>query len=316
MPISHLGHAEINVPDLDASRRFFVEIMGLQVSHETDDQVYLRAWQDWDHHTLILTRRDEPGLEHFGWRVPAKEDATEIEARLKSQGLESAWIAGSDILGHGDALRFLTPGGLPFELYWEVDAYQAPPEMTSVMPSHPSRRTNWGAPPRRFDHVTLAVEDVRHEQEWLTETLGIRHNYFSEIEGERWGSWMSCNNVSHEIAVIKSAQGGGRLHHVAYFADTPDEVLRLADLLVDHEYGVEWGPGKHGTSGATFLYFKEPSGNRIEVWTGGMLIFPPDWKAIEWGPEVMALGNSYWGQPMPETFTLGTGLPEGVAIAP
>ena len=43
--------------------------MGLFVSHEDDDHVYLRAWQDWDHHTLVLTRAASSGLEHVAWRV-------------------------------------------------------------------------------------------------------------------------------------------------------------------------------------------------------------------------------------------------------
>ena len=56
MPVAHLGHAELRVPDLDASRDFFTRVMGLFVSEETDDEtVFLRAWQDWDHHTLVLT---------------------------------------------------------------------------------------------------------------------------------------------------------------------------------------------------------------------------------------------------------------------
>ncbi|HEY3187283.1 MAG TPA: VOC family protein, partial [Solirubrobacteraceae bacterium] len=183
--------------------------------------------------------------------------------------------------------------------------------------SHPSRIPARGAAPRRFDHVTFIVDDVVAEQRFLTDVLGIRHNYYIYgPDGTRWGSWLSANNVSHETAVTKNAYGtGGRLHHVAYYADSPDEVLRTATLLVDHGYELEWGPGKHGTSGATFLYFKEPSGNRVEIWTGGMLIFDPDWKAIEWAPEIGHLGNSMWGTPLPESFRDGTALPARLAAA-
>ena len=120
MPISHVGHAELLVPDLAASTAFFTEMLGLQVSEETPGRVYLRAWQDWDHHTLLLTESDEPGLDHLGWRVPAKEDAEELRTTLERSGIESTWVDGGDELGHGDALRFTTPSGLPFELYWTV----------------------------------------------------------------------------------------------------------------------------------------------------------------------------------------------------
>ena len=317
MPISHLGHAELLVTDLAASSAFFTDILGLQESERRDGAVFLRAWQDWDHHTLQLTEAPEPGLAHLGWRVPRKDDADEIRARLDARGVEVTERPAAENDGHGDSYRFTTPGGLPFELYWQVDYYEATGDQVSPMASHPSRIPARGAAPRRFDHVTFIADDVVAEQEFLTDVLGIRHNYFVKgPDGERWGSWLSCNNVSHETAVTKNAFGtGGLLHHVAYYADTVDEVLRTATLLVDHGYELEWGPGKHGTSGATFLYFREPSGNRVEVWTGGMLIFDPDWQAIEWGPEIGHLGNSMWGTPLPESFREGTRLGEPEKVA-
>lgn len=317
MPIAHLGHAELLVGDLAASTSFFTDIMGLQLSEQRDGQVFLRAWQDWDHHTLVLTEAAQPGLAHLGWRVPTEADAQALRTELERREIETVDVSGEDIIGHGDAIRFTTPGGLPFELYWQVDAYQATGNQISRMASHPSRIPLRGAAPRRFDHVTFIVDDVVAEQEFLTEVLGIRHNYFIKgPDGVRWGSWLSCNNVSHETAITRNAaQSGGLLHHVAYYADTVDEVLRAATLLVDHGFELEWGPGKHGTSGATFLYFKEPSGNRVEIWTGGMLIFDPDWKAIEWGPEIGHLGNSMWGTPLPDSFRDGTALGRPVTAA-
>jgi catechol 2,3-dioxygenase len=310
MPIAHVGHAELLVTDLRASEELFCELLGLQVSERGEGTLYLRAWQDWDHHTLQLTECDEPGLAHLGWRVPTQGDAERLKSALDEAGVRSAWCEPGDERGHGDSLRFNTPGGLPFELYWQVDRYVAPPELASRMASHPSRIPARGAAPRRFDHVTFIVDDVVAEQEFLTGVLGIRHNYYIHgPDGTRWGSWLSCNNVSHETALTKNAHGtGGRLHHVAYYADTADEVLRTASLLVDHGFELEWGPGKHGTSGATFLYFRDPSGNRVEIWTGGMLIFDPDWQAIEWPTAIGQLGNSMWGTPLPETFRDGTAV--------
>jgi catechol 2,3 dioxygenase len=317
MSIAHVGHAELQVTDLAASTEFFCELLGLQVSERAQGRVYLRAWQDWDHHTLLLTEAERSGLDHLAWRVPDQRVAEVLRAGLHRHGIETSWVDGGEERGHGDAIRFTTPGGLPFELYWDVEAYQAPPELRSRMASHPSRIPARGAAPRRFDHVTFIVNDVVAEQQFLTEVLGIRHNYYIYgPDGTRWGSWLSANNVSHETAVTRNAHGtGGRLHHIAYYADSPDEVLRTATLLVDHGYELEWGPGKHGTSGATFLYFKEPSGNRVEIWTGGMLIFDPDWKAIEWAPEIGHLGNSMWGTPLPDSFREGTDLVAPAVVA-
>src|SRR3954453_17246066 len=121
MSIAHVGHAELLVSDLAGSTAFFTDLLGLQVSERAPGRVFLRAWQDWDHHTLLLTESEEPGLDHLGWRVPAKADAEELRAELERTGIATAWVDGAGERGHGDALRFTTPGGLPFELYWEVE---------------------------------------------------------------------------------------------------------------------------------------------------------------------------------------------------
>jgi catechol 2,3-dioxygenase len=316
MTIAHVGHAELMVTDLEASREFFTDVMGLFVSAETDDRVYLRAWQDFDHHTLVLTRGEESGLGHLAWRVAGPGDLAEHEAQLKGLGIDYQWVQGGTELGHGDALRFRTPGaGIPTELYWEVERYvERDTKMVSKLASHPQRYIGRGIGPRRFDHANFLVNDVRAEQEWHSEVLGIRHNYFLENDSDtRLGSWLARTNLSHEIAFMRNRnQSGDVLHHVAYFLDSADQLIRAATIIADGGGTLEWGPGQHGTSGAIFLYCFEPSGNRIEVWTGGMLLFAPDWEPIRWDAETASLGLEMWSSVMPETYlTPGTSLAPG-----
>jgi catechol 2,3-dioxygenase len=46
------------------------------------------------------------------------------------------------------------------------------------------------------------------------------------------------------------------------------------------------------------------------VWTGGFLLFAPDWEPIRWDLDKAALGLEMWGSVMPETYlTYGTPLP-------
>jgi catechol 2,3-dioxygenase len=319
MGIAHVGHAELRVTDLEASRDWFTRVLGLFVSDETDTQVYLRAWQDWDHHTLILTQANVSGLEHVAWRVSGPDELTAFEKRLKQLDVEYAWVQGGTELGHGDSIRFLTPAsGIPTELYWEVERYvETDPALQSRLASHPQRYVGHGVGPRRFDHMNFLVDDVRGEQEWHSEILGIRHNYYVQGEGDmRLGSWLAKTNLSHEIAFMRNrAQDGSKLHHVGYYLESADQLIRAATLVVDNGTRIEWGPGQHGTSGAIFLYCYEPSGNRIEVWTGGMLLFAPDWEPIRWDPDVGSLGLEMWGSGMPDSYlTYGTQLAAGIPV--
>ncbi|MBD0253771.1 MAG: VOC family protein [Rubrobacter sp.] len=311
MTVAHLGHAELRVTDMERSRWFFTEVLGLYVSEETEEKVYLRAWQDWDHHTLILTRSDHPGVEHVGWRVEKPQDLGVHEKRLGELGIDHHWIESGEEAGQGDGLRFTTPGGMPFELYWEREAYAEPEgsPLASRLPSHPQKFASRGVAPRRFDHMNFLVDEPGGEQEWMTRELGIHHRYYVRSEsGDRLASWLSRTSISHEIAVQRNRnQNGPLLHHAAYYLDSPDQLLRAATILADNDIEIEWGPGNHGTSGALFLYCFEPSGNRIEVWTGGFLIFAPDWEPIGWTQEKAELAYEFWGSAMPDTYlTYGT----------
>jgi catechol 2,3-dioxygenase len=305
MKVAQAGHAEIIVKDLEASRVFFTETMGLFVTEEDETSVYLRAWQDWEHHTLILTKGEASAVAHLGWRVQDPGSLEEFARHFDTLGLHYQWIKQGVERGQGEAIRFMTPGGLPLELYWQIEKYKAStPELASALPSFPQKYPLNGIAPRRFDHFNIMVNDVASEQKWFTDVLGIKHRYFVEgANGQRRGSWLSITNLSHDIAVMHNKnQSGGRLHHIGYYVDTPEELLRAATILVEHGGRIEWGPGKHGTSGATFLYFFEPSGHRFEVWTGGMLIFPPDWEPIRWDQESEVLGFDMWGTPAPESY--------------
>lgn len=305
MKIAQAGHAEIQVKDIVASKAFFTQIMGLFVTEEDDTTVYLRAWQDWEHHTLTLTKGDTSALVHLGWRVEDPASLEEFARHFEQNNIAYIWVRKGEERGQGDALRFTSPGGIVMELYWEIERYHAPnAELASALPSFPQKYPVNGIAPRRFDHFNVMVNDVAHEQEWLTGVLGIKHRYYVEgSNGQRRGSWLSVTNQSHDIAVMHNRTGtGGKLHHIGYYVDTSEELLRAATILVEHGGKIEWGPGKHGTSGATFLYFFEPSGHRIEVWTGGMLIFPPDWTPIRWDQESEVLGFDMWGTPAPESY--------------
>lgn len=305
MKIAHAGHASLRVKDYVASKRFFTETMGLFVTDEDDDTVYLRAWQDWEHHTLMLRKGETSALEHLGWRVEDEESLQQFAHHFDEQHIAYHWVEKGEERSQGRAIRFFSPTGIPHELYWEMERFRSKdPTQLSALPSFPYKFPMNGIAPRRFDHFNVMANEVAAEQEWLTRVLGIKHRYYVEnANGQRRGSWLSITNLSHDIAVMHNRSGsGGRLHHIAYYVDSAEELLRAATILVEHGGRLEWGPGKHGTSGATFLYFFEPSGHRIEIWTGGMLIFSPDWEPIRWDQESEVLGFDIWGSKAPESY--------------
>ena len=54
-----LSHACFGVSDLAASRKFYADTLGLQVTDEDDSRIYLRAMEERGHHCVILEKSDE-----------------------------------------------------------------------------------------------------------------------------------------------------------------------------------------------------------------------------------------------------------------
>ena len=126
------------------------------------DRVYLRAWQDFDHHTLILKKSDTSGVKQVGWRVSSEKALKAFERQFKDMGIEYKWVEAGKKKAQGDSIQFRSPAGLPVELYWEKEKYDeySNPAIASKLPSHPSKYTGKGVAPRRFDHVNFMVNDV------------------------------------------------------------------------------------------------------------------------------------------------------------
>jgi catechol 2,3-dioxygenase len=81
--IAHLGHLELYTPKLEESVRFFVDIMGMTESGREGDSVYLRAWDDYERHTLKLTAAKHPGMGHMGLRARSPQALERRVAALK-----------------------------------------------------------------------------------------------------------------------------------------------------------------------------------------------------------------------------------------
>ena len=53
--VAHVGHIELLTPRPDDSLAFFTSVVGLHETGRSGQSVYLRAWGDYERHTLKLT---------------------------------------------------------------------------------------------------------------------------------------------------------------------------------------------------------------------------------------------------------------------
>lgn len=309
--VAHLGHFEIFTPKLVESLAFFTDVFGMTETNREGQSVYLRAYGDYDHCTLKLTEAKQAGLGHVGWRAVSPQALERRVQALSAQGYGKGWIDGD--IGHGAAFQFTDPDGHAMELYYESQKYKAGPDQRSRLFNQPQKQSGRGVAPRRIDHVNLMCSDITPNRLFLQEHLGFQlHEMLQpEVGGVEEAAWLSVTNLTHDIAYVRDFTGNhGRLHHIAYWLDTREEVLRAADILTEHDVFIEAGPARHNVSQAFYLYLYEPGGNRVEVYSGGYLAFAPDWEPIIWRRAERGRGV-YWGGTLPESFkTYGTPVTE------
>lgn len=308
--ISQLAHVEISSPDPEASVRWFTDVLGLQESGREGQSVYLRAWGEFFHHSLVVTEGREPALLHVGWRTSGPEELERAVERIEETGRGEGWREATT--GHGPAYRYRAPGGHLHEVFWEVERWQAPPELATDFPGRPQRHPRHGVCPRYIDHVTVATPDLVAEARWHQQTLGLKFtDYIVPEEDSDFVVFATLTSHStHELGLVpETSEARGRINHVAFWLEQRADVERAAHILIDAGTPIEFGPGMHGIDEITYLYVREPGGMRIELNSGGRRLFEPDWETRRWTPAQGAM-SAYRNIGMPESMMESFPLPE------
>lgn len=303
MGIATLAHAELYCPDLEASREHFRDTMGLYESHVTDSAIYMRAFGDWQDYTLILRESDDWGGGHVAWMVEEESDLKSYKDRIESSGYDAWWVEDTGEPGQGRALRFEYPGPNTMELVYDIDRARdnVSEENRPALKNQSMRKPEQGAGLRRIDHVNINVSNPDECIDWFENVLGFKLREEGEDpNGNQVAGWLSVTPLVHEIAFVQpppDANVVDEFDHVAYYVDggQSGEVQRTADLFREREIEIVAGPAKHGISQANFMYYVEPSGNKIEVFAGGYLIFDPEWEPVTWTPDDGSIGFVAWG---------------------
>lgn len=305
--IAHLGHVEVYTNKFEESHDFYTRVYGLTESGREGNSVYLRAYDDYEFHSLKLTRHHTTGVGHVGYRVTSPEALERRVQIIEESGFGMGWHEGD--MGHGAAYRFSDPFGHIFEIYWDTVKYKAPLEEAPALKNIAQRYHGRGCCPRRIDHVNLLCENVFEFKDFMNICLGARVTEQILLDNGRIaGCWFTVNNKSYDLACTEECGGGhGRLHHVAYATDQREDILRAADIYLENGVHIETGPHKHAIQGTFFLYAWEPAGNRMELANAGArLIMQPDWEPVTWTETERKKGQA-WGLKTIESFhTHGT----------
>ena len=305
--LAHLAHVELLTPKPEESLLFFMDVMGMVESGREGDSVYLRGWDDYEHHSLQLTASSSSGLGHYAFRTSSPQALQRRVTAIEKSGRGKGWK--EDNVGHGAAYCFTDPDGHNLEIYYETEWYKPPEELRPALKNQASRYPDHGVGLRRIDHINILAVDVRATRIFMQEVLGCRMT--EQIifdDGSEKAAWVTVNNKSYDVAIAEDWTGtNGRLHHITYAVDSREEVLRAADICLEHNVFIETGPHKHAIQQTFFLYMYEPGGNRFEIANAGArLLLAPDWKPIIWSEAERSKGQAWGLATIPSFHTHGT----------
>ncbi|MDR1538785.1 MAG: VOC family protein, partial [Clostridiales bacterium] len=123
------GLIQLRVLDLDQTLNFYKNILGLnEVGRTSDGRVCLKGFDEFDHHSVVLRKSGEAGLDYVAFKVGGADELEAIKEKVLSFGYDVKEIpAYSDQPGFGKRYSFTISTGHVFQIYSEVElARQSP----------------------------------------------------------------------------------------------------------------------------------------------------------------------------------------------
>lgn len=243
-----IRYVRLGTTDLDQASRYCTEILGLQKVRTIGDAVYFRS--DSRDHTLVYFAGD-PNDHSTGFEINSVEELEQAKRDLEDAGMKTLWGTEAECEARfvRNLLIFHDPSGNRIELV------------------HRPFHSGWRYFPSRdagidgFSHIGLrSLDPVRDEQFW-TRVMGAR---VSDWIGD--SPLLRIDEVHHKIALFPSDRPG--VQHINHQVESIDDIMRSWYFLSEREIPITFGPGKHPTSSAMFLYFEGPEGMVYEYSSG------------------------------------------------
>ncbi|WP_156760825.1 3,4-dihydroxyphenylacetate 2,3-dioxygenase [Microbacterium karelineae] len=283
--ITRASHVALAVTDLAASRDFYRDTIGLVVTEETDDAIYLRGLEEAAHHSLVLEPADEAKALRVGFRVRTDDDIVAAEKHFAAAGIPHQRVERPH---QGPTLQFTDGVGTHMELT---------SSMTQVERRMQAFDEFVAGAPQRLDHFQCVTHDVQTATDFWA-GLGMRMSEYTAKDGtdELWGTWLEVKGNTHDLVFTNGR--GPRLHHFAYTVPDATALLHAADVAGATGFGeeIDRGPGRHGISNALFLYVRDPDQHRIELFTTHYQFIDLEEEPIRWDVS-NPRRSQLWGMP-------------------
>ncbi len=246
--LQDISYVRLGTADLDGATKFATDYLGLEIAHRLKDSVYLKS--DLREHTLCYfagSPADQTAAFEVSERVDLELATSELDRLGHHVRLGSSKEA--ELRQVRSFIAFDDPTGNSIELVWR--------------PAYGSRRYHGerDAGITGFSHIGLCTTDAARDEAFWTNVCSAR---VSDRIGD--AALLRIDEVHHTIALFPANRAG--IQHINHQVATGDDVMRSFNFLSERQVTMVFGPGRHPTSSARFLYFEGPDGMVFEYSSG------------------------------------------------
>ncbi|MFJ4633835.1 VOC family protein [Streptomyces sp. NPDC088847] len=275
-----LGYVVVETRDLDAWEEFACNLLGLQSTTRTQNQLVLRM--DEKSYRMDIRSGDEESVTAIGWEVKGPRELEEISTRLQNNGY-SVKQADDDAVKErrvSGLIKFDDPTGQRLELFWGLQESKE----RFISPTGARFVTGSGG----MGHFFQFTPDTAAQCALYENILGFRLSDFIDFGPGFSGTFLHANHRHHSVAFAR-IPGQTGFGHLMFEVDELDLVGRAWDKVLDGAAPVAATFGKHTNDEMLSFYVRTPSGFQVEYGYGGKLIDDATWTPTRYDTA------SYWG---------------------
>jgi len=243
-----IRYVRLGTRDLEGAARYAVSILGLEDAGLSNGCRYFRS--DTRDHTLVYCDGD-PADHTVGFELTdgAELDAVAAEIEAHRLPVRHGTREECELRRVAQLVHFTDPSGNGIDLVVKPQDCNRP-----FVASRDAGVTG-------FSHIGLRTTDATRDERFWTRVCNARVS-------DRIGAapLLRIDAVHHRIALFPSTHAG--VQHINHQVGSIDDIMRAWYFLRENNVRIVFGPGRHPTSSAIFLYYEGPDGMVYEYSTG------------------------------------------------
>jgi catechol 2,3-dioxygenase len=257
--ISRLAHVALGTDGSADVQAFYEELLGVVEVRRRGELRFLATGRGFGYDVVLGPW--PAGMDHFAFAVADRDSLAQARERLAGAGVDVEEVDVGQEHAIADGIRFVLPSGHVMELVLPEggEVYQPRPRV--------DRRHHQGIGPVFLEHVTMTCGNVERTANFLMEHLEIRlSETVQPTPGDWFNAFLRSGDRHHDLAFFDSPDGDvPGLNHFCFAVPSTEQIVRVADLLAARRVSLDSSIGRHISGNNVFVYFKDPSGTRIEV---------------------------------------------------